>query len=102
MQYIAIAAQVCGFLTTIAAAVALLVTPVRNKLFGLTDIQEGQKCLLRAQMLSIYYKAKDNGCRVRQYEFENFVLMYAAYCAMKGNSFMRKINAEMQEMEVVT
>lgn len=102
MGTLAIVAQYCGIITTIAAAVALLVKPVREKLFGLTEIKEGQKCLLRAQMLSIYYHAKDNSNTIRQYELENFLLMYAAYKAMRGNSFMTKINKEIMEMEVTT
>lgn len=95
-------AQICGFLTTIAAAVALLVKPIRNKLLGLSEMQEGQKCLLRSEMLAIYYKGKDHNNTLRQYEFENFCLLYAAYKAEKGNSFIDKIKEEVFEMEVVT
>lgn len=95
-------AQICGFLTTIAAAVALLVKPIRNKLLGLSEMQEGQKCLLRSEMLAIYYKGKDHENTLRQYEFENFCLLYAAYKAEKGNSFIDKIKAEVFEMEVIT
>ena len=95
-------AQICGFLTTIAAAVALLVKPIRNKLLGLSEMQEGQKCLLRSEMLAIYYKGKDNDNTLRQYEFENFCLLYADYKAEKGNSFIDKIKAEVFEMEVIT
>lgn len=95
-------AQICGFLTTIAAAVALLVKPIRNKLLGLSEMQEGQKCLLRSEMLAIYYKGKDHNNTLRQYEFENFCLLYAAYKAEKGNSFIDKIKAEVFEMEVIT
>ena len=95
-------AQICGFLTTIAAAVALLVKPIRNKLLGLSEMQEGQKCLLRSEMLAIYYKGKDHDNTLRQYEFENFCLLYAAYKAEKGNSFIDKIKEEVFEMEVVT
>ena len=95
-------AQICGFITTIAAAVALLVKPIRNKLLGLSEMQEGQKCLLRSEMLAIYYKGKDRNNTLRQYEFENFCLLYAAYKAEKGNSFIDKIKEEVFEMEVVT
>lgn len=95
-------AQICGFLTTIAAAVALLVKPIRNKLLGLSEMQEGQKCLLRSEMLAIYYKGKDHNNTLRQYEFENFCLLYAAYKAERGNSFIDKIKEEVFEMEVVT
>lgn len=94
------AAQVSGFITAIAAAIALFVKPIRAKLFGMNEIHEGQKCLLRSEMLQIYYKGKDNGGVLRQYEFENFCLLYAAYKAEKGNSFIDKINSEVQEMEV--
>lgn len=95
-------AQVCGFITAIAAAAALFVKPLRAKLFGLNEIREGQKCLLRSEMLQIYYKGKEHDNVLRQYEFENFCLLYAAYKAEKGNSFIDKINHEVQEMEVIT
>lgn len=94
-------AQVCGFITAIAAALALFVKPLRAKLFGLNEIREGQRCLLRSAMLSIYYKGKDNDNKLRQYEFENFCLLYAAYKAEGGNSFIDKVNHEVQEMEVI-
>ncbi len=95
-------AQVSGFIVTIAAALALFVKPIRSKLFGLNEIREGQKCLLRSEMLQIYYKGKERNNTLRQYEFENFCLLYNAYKAEKGNSFIDKINKEVNEMEVVT
>lgn len=58
--------------------------------------------MLRSGMLSIYYAGMDHDGRVRQHEYENFVLMYQAYKAMRGNSFIDKIYKEVQEMEVVT
>lgn len=95
-------AQVCGFLTAIAAALSLLVKPLRMRLFGINEMREGQKCLLRSEMLQIYYKGKEHNNVLRQYEFENFCLLYSAYKAEKGNSFIDKINKEVQEMEVIT
>jgi hypothetical protein len=94
--------QVCSLVTSLAAAVAILAKPIREWLFGTKKIEDGQKCMLRAEMLRIYYGGKDAGDKVRQYEFENFILMYAAYKALGGNSFIDKINKEVQEMEVVT
>ena len=94
-------AEVCGFITAIAAALALFVKPLRTKLFGMNEMREGQKCLLRSAMLQIYYRGKDHNDTLRQYEFENFCLLYAAYKAEKGNSFIDKINKEVQEMEVL-
>lgn len=94
-------AEICGFITAIAAVIALFVKPFRAKLFGLNEIKEGQRCLLRSTMLSIYYRGKDHDNKLRQYEFENFCLLYKAYKAEGGNSFIDKVNHEVQEMEVV-
>ena len=94
--------QVCSFITSLAAAIAILAKPLREKLFGTKKIEEGQKCVLRAKMLDIYYRGKDNGEKIRQYDFENFVLMYAAYKELGGNSFIDKINHEVQAMEAIT
>jgi hypothetical protein len=62
-------------------------------------IVEGQKCQLRSEMLNTYYKHKDED-KIRQYELENFLLMYKAYKALKGNSFIDKIHDEVIEWEV--
>ena len=94
--------QICSLITSLAAAVAIIIKPIREKLFGTKKIEEGQKCMLRAEMLAIYYKGRDHDNKIRQYEFENFVLMYGAYKALGGNSFIDKINKEVQEMEVIT
>ena len=94
-------AQYCSLFTTIVTAVVLLVKPIRNKLFGINDIREGQKCLLRSEMLLIYYKGKENENKIRQYDFENFVLLYAAYKAEHGNTFIDKVKEEVFDMEVI-
>lgn len=61
----------------------------------------GMKCLLRSDMLTIYYRHKDAGT-IRQYELENFVLLYKAYKALKGNSFIDKIYKDVMTWRVVT
>lgn len=61
----------------------------------------GQKCQLRSEMLNTYYKHKDEGT-IRQYELENFVLMYKAYKALKGNSFIDKIKEDVIKWKVVS
>lgn len=62
---------------------------------------EGQRCQLRSDMLHTYYRHKD-AKKIRQYELENFILMYKAYKALKGNSFIDKIHDEVLEWEVET
>lgn len=64
-------------------------------------IANGQKCQLRSDMLSIYYDNLETG-EIRQYEYENFVYMYEAYKALKGNSFIDKIYEEVKTWKVVS
>ena len=61
----------------------------------------GMKCLLRSEMLRTYYHNKEAE-RIRQYELENFVFLYKAYKALKGNSFIDKIYNEVMSWEVIT
>ena len=61
----------------------------------------GIKCLLRSEILAIYYKHKDSE-KIRQYEYENFVFLYEAYKSLGGNSFIDKIYEEVKTWEVIT
>lgn len=67
----------------------------------LIKIINGMKCQLRHDMLEIYYHNKDSGV-IRQYEYENFVMLYESYKALKGNSFIDKIYAEVKQWKIVT
>lgn len=64
-------------------------------------IINGQKCQLRSEMLQTYYHNKDDK-KIRQYEYENFVMLYEAYKALKGNSFIDKIYEEVRSWEIIT
>jgi len=64
-------------------------------------VANGEKCILRTEMLQIYYHNRETGI-IRQYEYENFVMLYEAYKALKGNSFIDKIYKEVQSWEIVT
>ena len=64
-------------------------------------IIQGIKCLLRSEMLRIYYHNKDSE-QIRQFELENFIALYKAYKALKGNSFIDKIYNEVMSWEVIT
>jgi hypothetical protein len=67
----------------------------------ITNLSNGMRCQLRSDMLHIYYANKDTK-KIRQYELENFVYLYKAYKALKGNSFIDKIYDEVMKWEVVT
>lgn len=64
-------------------------------------VMSGTKCLLRSEMLRIYYRHQDTG-EIRQYEYENFVYLYEAYKKLKGNSFIDKVYAEVKKFKVIT
>ena len=93
-----------GYLTTVTTLVTEIgvllgvIIPVIN---SVRKISDGQRCQLRSEMLRIYYHAQKSG-KIRQYEFENFVMLYEAYKALKGNSFIDKIYKEVQEFEIVS
>ena len=64
-------------------------------------IKNGMKCQLRSDMLNIYYRHREQKV-IRQYEYENFVFLYEAYKALKGNSFIDRIYEEVHDWEIVT
>lgn len=91
-------------LTTIATLlgeIGVLTGVIVPVIVSVRKIAGGTKCQLRSEMLRIYYHNKDTG-QIRQYEYENFLMLYEAYKALKGNSFIDKIHEEIQRFEVVT
>jgi len=68
---------------------------------SIRKISDGTRCQLRSEMLRIYYHTRETG-QIRQYEYENFVMLYEAYKALKGNSFIDKIYKEIQELEIIS
>lgn len=101
MEFIKNLATYAGYASSIFACALIFIRPFREWLFGISSIRDGQKCLLRSEMLHIYYEYKD-GKRIRQYEYENFMYLYKAYKALKGNSFIDKIHEEVSRWEVIT
>ena len=93
-----------GEITTLSALMAELlalvgaITPI---FLSVRKVSQGQKCLMRSDMLSIYYHNREKRT-IRQYEYENFVMLYEAYKALKGNSFIDKIYSEVKEWDIVT
>lgn len=73
-------------------------TPV---IISIVKISKGTRCQLRSEMLRIYYHHNETK-QIRQYEYENFVMLYEAYKALKGNSFIDKIYAEVKTWEITT
>ena len=90
-------------LTTIAtliAEVGVLMGVIIPVIASVRKISNGTKCQLRSEMLRIYYKNIDTG-HIKQYEYENFVMLYEAYKALKGNSFIDKIYKDIEALEII-
>lgn len=90
-------------LTTIAtliAEISVLLGVIIPVFVFIRKIATGTKCQLRSEMLRIYYHNRESG-KIRQYEYENFVMLYEAYRALKGNSFIDKIYKEVQSWEII-
>lgn len=87
--------------TTLIAEIGVLVGVIVPVIVSIRKISDGTKCQLRSEILRIYYHNRETE-KIRQYEYENFVMLYEAYKALKGNSFIDKIYAEVKTWDVVT
>lgn len=88
-------------IVTLIGEVGVLIGVISPMIVLILRVANGEKCQLRSEMLQIYYHNKDTQT-IRQYEYENFVLLYQAYKALKGNSFIDKIYTEVQKWEIET
>ena len=91
-------------LTTIVALIGeigVLIGFIVPVIVTIRKISNGTKCQLRSEMLRIYYHNRRDG-EIRQYEYENFVYLYEAYKALKGNSFIDKIYEEVKTWEIIS
>ena len=95
VELLEIIAKNIGYITTIIGAIAIVVKCLKEQ----AKIRDGQKCQLRSDMLRTYYKNRDTQ-KLRQYEAENFVMMYQAYKAMGGNSFIDEIYSHVTKWDV--
>lgn len=86
---------------TLVTEIGVLLAVVIPLIVSMRKISNGTRCQLRSEMLRIYYHNHDTG-KIRQFEYENFVMLYEAYKALRGNSFIDKIYKEMQDLEIVS
>lgn len=100
MEALQLIADHAGDICQIATCAALLIKPVREWLLGTGLIKEGLRCLLRAEIVRLYYRHRDDR-QLREYEYKNLEFCYKAYKALRGNSFVDHIYTEMQEWEII-
>ena len=85
---------------TLIGEIGVLLGVIIPVIVWIMKIANGQKCQLRSEMLQIYYRNQDTEI-IHQYEYENFVYLYEAYKALKGNSFIDKIYKEVETWEII-
>jgi hypothetical protein len=88
-------------IVTLIGEIGVLLGVIFPIIISVRKISNGTKCQLRSEMLRIYYHNHQSG-QIRQYEYENFVFLYEAYKALKGNSFIDKIYTEVKTWDVIT
>ena len=92
--------QAAKDICSVATCLCLVIRPLREWLLGTDSLREGQRCLLRSEIVRIYYRHQGDK-QLREYEFKNMQQCYEAYKVLKGNSFIDRIHAEMQEWEII-
>ena len=88
-------------IVTLITEIGILLGVIIPVIICIRKIAEGTKCQLRSEMLRIYYHNREKE-KIRQYEYENFIMLYEAYKALKGNSFIDKIYTEVHSWEIVS
>jgi hypothetical protein len=87
-------------LVTLIGELTILAGVIIPVLIFVRKLAEGQKCQLRSEMLKIYYRNCEKET-IHQYEYENFSMLYNAYKALGGNSFIDKLWRDVQSWDIV-
>ena len=86
-------------LVTLIGEIAVLAGVITPIFVFCRKLAEGQKCQLRSEMLKIYYRYCEEEV-IPQYAYENFSMLYDAYKALKGNSFVDKLWKDVQSWDI--
>ena len=97
LQQVALIASEVMAIITLAA---LLIRPIREKVFADKAAREGMQCLLRSEIVRTYYRHLDDKT-MREYEFENVSKCYKAYSKNGGNSFVTHIYEGMETWTII-
>lgn len=87
MDWLEIASKAAPVLGFVGSVVAFCVKVWKE----IKLAKEGDLCVLRQLMLDIYYRHKDKKI-IPEYEAKNFTMMYKAYKARGGNSFIDEVH----------
>jgi hypothetical protein len=91
-------ATIGGYILTIIAVLAA----IRKPLAKVKDLANGQLCMLRNEITTIYYKHSGEGKpALREYERKNLDDLFDGYKALGGNHYIDDIYKEMREWHVI-
>lgn len=90
--------EIAKFIGSITVIIGVLVTAYKMYCEW-KKARDGQLCLLRNELLKIYYKYKEQE-ELPQYEAQNFIMMYEAYKARGGNSFIDEVHDHVIKWEL--
>ena len=91
-------ATIGGYILTIIAVLAA----IRKPLAKVKDLANGQLCMLRNEITTIYYKHSGEGKpALREYERKNLDDLFDGYKALGGNHYIDDIYKDMREWRVV-
>lgn len=88
--------EIIAFVSEVIALIGV----IAGCIVSIGKVMNGTKCLLRSEMLRIYYRNRD-AFEIRQYEYENFIYLYQAYKKLKGNSFIDKVYEDVKNFKVI-
>lgn len=88
-------------IVTLVGEISALLAIIIPMIVSMRKIANGTKCQLRSEMLRLYYHHRDSKT-IRQFEYENFIFLYEAYKALKGNSFIDRIYGEVKTWRIET
>jgi hypothetical protein len=88
-------------LVTLITEIGVLFSVIIPVIVIISKLANGTKCQLRSEMLRIYYHNREKQT-IHQFEYENFVMLYEAYKALRGNSFIDKIYEGIKSWEVIS
>ena len=86
-------------IVTLVGEIGVLLSVIVPVIISIRKIANGTKCQLRSEMLRLYYHHRDSKT-IRQFEYENFICLYEAYKALKGNSFIDRIYSEIKTWRI--
>lgn len=100
------AASIAQAIMVVLSFALMCIKPFRNWFLGIKERNralekyeatehESVKCLLRSEIVRIYYANRDKKT-LHSFEYENVAMLYNSYKAMGGNSFIDKIWEEVQ------